>query len=202
MKIWTVVLSVLLVLLAWYALDNRKQMKERIEVLEVELDARTAYVAELQDSLAAQHKHTDSVVAKMDTLIAEAEEAAKRAQDSAAALGGRLHEYIGELDLTGQQKAYLQRSLTELQNRYTRAIMEKDEIIEAQLTQINSISEELQLTMRVNDELAESLTAAEELLDEYRAITNPGFFGWATSNLPEKVALVGAGALIGVIVAN
>lgn len=202
MKWWMGLLAVLLVALVWYSLDNRRKMNERIDILEVELSARTAYITELEDSLAVQHAHTDSVVAKMDTLIAEAQENARLARDSATALGGKLHQYIGELDLSDQQRHYLRTALAELQQRFLRALAEKDEVIEAQLTQINTISDELQLTLRVNDELHAALETSEKLLAEYRAAANPGFLGWMTSDVPEKLALVGAGALIGVIVAN
>jgi chromosome segregation ATPase len=202
MKLWTGLLAFLLVALTWYSLNNRQKMNERIDILEVELTARQAYVDELQDSLDVRREYTDSVVARMDTLISNAEAAAKLARDSANALGGRLHEYIGELDLSDQQKTYLRLSLTELQDRYSRVIVEKDEIIEAQLTQINALSDELQLALRVNDELHQTLGTAEDLLDEYRHALNPGFVGWLTRDVPEKIALIGAGALIGVIAAN
>ncbi len=195
-------LALMLVLLVWYSLDNRRTMRERIEALEVELDSRVAYVAELEDSLTVKREYVDSVVAKMDTLIAEADDRAQAARDTAREIGGRLHEYVSELDLSQQQKDHLQESILQMEASYRRALFEKDEVIEAQLTQINAMSDELQLTLRVNDELKAALASAEELLDEYRVAVKPGFVGWLTTDVPEKLALVGAGALIGVVAAN
>jgi len=195
-------LAVALVAMAWWTIEQRQDMNEKIAVLESELAGYVKYTAELEATADSVKAHTDSVLKAAADSIRHAEDATREATAEAVEARVRLRELVPTLDLTEQQRTVLERRLTELESAYELAIMERDKQIRFLHVQVNALTERLDAELALRDGLRQQLAVANDLIAEQRAALNPPFHVKLGRDLPQKLVLVGAGIIGGVAISR
>ncbi len=195
-------LAVALVLMGWWTLEQRKDMNEKIAVLESELAGYQKYTAELEAKADSVKAHTDSVLKAAADSIRNAVDAAREATTEALEARLRLHELVPTLDLTEQERDVLARRIAELDGAYQVAITERDKQIRFLHVQVNALTERLDAELALRDGLRQQLAVANDLIEEQRSALNPPFHVKLGRDLPQKLVLVGAGIIGGIAISR
>jgi len=201
-KIAAGALAVIAVLIGWYAIDNRGKMNTRIEELTVELNARTAYITELEDTVTARQVTLDSLVKATQDSVEKAEIRANRHRTAADSARAALDGAITGLDASELQKANLRREISAMVSNYEAALDAKTASI-IKLARLNrEQSAQVERYISLNAELHIQVEAALELADEWKAEANPDFLSKLTRNPLEKVVFASAFMLAGAAIAK
>lgn len=199
MKIAAFVLALIAVGAVWYAIDNRGNMNERIDILEAELEAQTAYVTTMEAEYDQERAHADSVIAARDTAIAELEEAVTVKGGEASVASRRLRGTIAALSVSEREKELLRQQVHDMVLPLTQQIELKDEIILNERVKFKALSEVYQASVRLNEALRAKIATQDDLIVELRSAANPDFITKLTRDPLPKVAFGGAFFALGVL---
>ena len=190
------------VLVLWYAIDNRGKMNTRIEELTVELEARQAYITELEDTVTTRQFTLDSLEEATKDSVAKAEARAKSYKAAGDSAKSRLLRTIDKLDITEDERSDLDLEITLMRANYEAALDAKSESI-LKLVRLNQAqSEQIDRYISLNAELHVQVEAALALADEWKAEANPDFLSKLTRNPVEKVVFASAFMLAGAAIAK